>query len=85
MLRPLDLLGDLGGFALGLDVVGLELGLHAVDTWRGSSAVARSALPRFEQEVAGKPVLTRTTSPIWPSLATRSSKNDFHFDSPLDV
>src|SRR5882757_1274571 len=38
------------------------------------SAVARSALPRFNRKLRANPSLTRTTSPIWPSLATRSSK-----------
>ena len=36
--------------------------------------VARSALPRFKRKLRANPSLTRTTSPIWPSLATRSSK-----------
>src|SRR4030081_3754582 len=38
------------------------------------SAVARSALPRFNRKLRANPSLTRTTSPIWPSLATRSSR-----------
>src|SRR5882757_11338011 len=38
------------------------------------SEVARSALPRFNRKLRANPSLTRTTSPIWPSLATRSSK-----------
>ena len=38
------------------------------------SAVARSALPRFKRKLRAKPSRTLTTSPIWPSLATRSSK-----------
>src|ERR1700712_4705949 len=38
------------------------------------SAVARSAFPRFNKKLRANPSLTRTTSPIWPSLATRSSK-----------
>ena len=36
--------------------------------------VARSALPRLSRKLRANPSLTRTTSPIWPSLATRSSK-----------
>src|SRR5437764_7307628 len=38
------------------------------------SAVARSALPRLSRKLRANPSLTRTTSPIWPSLATRSSR-----------
>src|SRR5580692_12034530 len=38
------------------------------------SSVARSALPRGNRKLRAKPSLTRTTSPIWPSLPTRSSK-----------
>src|SRR3984957_12755179 len=38
------------------------------------SVVARNALPRFSRKLRANPSLTRTTSPIWPSLATRSSK-----------
>src|SRR4051794_39111740 len=38
------------------------------------SAVARNALPRLSRKLRANPSLTRTTSPIWPSLATRSSK-----------
>src|SRR4029079_6316407 len=38
------------------------------------SEVARSALPRLSRKLRANPSLTRTTSPIWPSLATRSSK-----------
>src|SRR4051794_8875550 len=38
------------------------------------SVVARSALPRFSRKLRANPSLTRTTSPIWPSLATRSSR-----------
>src|SRR5580658_10048638 len=38
------------------------------------SAVARNALPRGKRKLRAKPSLTRTTSPIWPSLATRSSR-----------
>ena len=38
------------------------------------SAVARSALPRLSRKLRAKPSRTLTTSPIWPSLATRSSK-----------
>ena len=39
-----------------------------------SVTVARNALPRFNRKLRANPSLTRTTSPIWPSLATRSSK-----------
>src|SRR3954467_4986763 len=38
------------------------------------SAVARSALPRLSRKLRPYPSRTLTTSPIWPSLATRSSK-----------
>src|SRR5215831_6017259 len=38
------------------------------------SLVARSALPLGKRKLRAKPSLTRTTSPIWPSLATRSSR-----------
>src|SRR5215471_16352203 len=38
------------------------------------SLVARSALPCGSRKLRAKPSLTRTTSPIWPSLATRSSR-----------
>src|SRR6516165_7636224 len=38
------------------------------------SAVARKALPRLSRKLRANPSLTRTTSPIWPSLATRSSR-----------
>src|SRR6476646_5432548 len=38
------------------------------------ASVARSALPWGSRKLRAKPSLTRTTSPIWPSLATRSSK-----------
>src|SRR5215475_3484 len=38
------------------------------------SVVARSALPRLRRKLRAKPSRTLTTSPIWPSLATRSSR-----------
>src|SRR5262244_1922986 len=38
------------------------------------SLVARSALTFGNRKLRAKPSLTRTTSPIWPSLATRSSR-----------
>src|SRR6185437_14085679 len=38
------------------------------------SLVARSALPRGSRKLRAKPSFTRTTSPIWPSRATRSSR-----------
>src|SRR3954468_3646386 len=38
------------------------------------SSVARSALPLGKRKLRAKPSFTRTTSPIWPSLATRSSR-----------
>src|SRR5215467_2144306 len=38
------------------------------------SFVARSALPCGRRKLRAKPSFTRTTSPIWPSLATRSSR-----------
>src|SRR5580704_16150758 len=47
------------------------------------SSVARSALPRGKRKLRAKPSLTRTTSPIWPSLATRSSKITSISTSPL--
>src|SRR3984957_6242434 len=47
------------------------------------SSVARSALPRGNRKLRAKPSLMRTTSPIWPSLATRSSKITSIATSPL--
>src|SRR6202451_4690613 len=47
------------------------------------SSVARSALPRGNRKLRAKPSLTRTTSPIWPSLPTRSSKITSISTSPL--
>src|ERR1700692_2795252 len=47
------------------------------------SSVARNALPRGNRKLRAKPSLTRTTSPIWPSLATRSSKITSISTSPL--
>src|ERR1700759_4986952 len=38
------------------------------------SEVSHHSLPRFSRKLRANPSLTRTTSPIWPSLATRSSK-----------
>src|ERR1051326_1189830 len=38
------------------------------------SSVARNALPRGNRTLRAKPSLTRTTSPIWPRRATRSSR-----------
>src|SRR5580704_600374 len=38
------------------------------------SLVARNALPWGSRKLRAKPSLTRTSSPIWPSLATRSSR-----------
>ena len=38
------------------------------------SSVARNALPLGSRKLRAKPSFTRTTSPIWPSLATRSSR-----------
>src|SRR5262245_12995379 len=38
------------------------------------SLVARNALPLGKRKLRAKPSLTRTTSPIWPSLPTRSSR-----------
>src|ERR1700751_3464668 len=47
------------------------------------SLVARNALPCGSRKLRAKPSLTRTTSPIWPSLATRSSKITSMSTSPL--
>src|SRR5262245_17092875 len=47
------------------------------------SLVARSALPCGRRKLRAKPSFTRTTSPIWPSLATRSSRMTSIFASPL--
>src|SRR5262245_15803730 len=38
------------------------------------SWVARSALPLGRRKLRAYPSLTRTVSPIWPSLATRSNR-----------
>src|SRR5580704_10599423 len=38
------------------------------------ASVARNAFLRGKRKLRANPSLTRTTSPIWPSLATRSSK-----------
>src|SRR5258705_5261176 len=38
------------------------------------ACVARNALPFGKRKLPAKPSLPRTTSPIWPSLATRSSR-----------
>src|ERR1700722_216101 len=54
--------------------------LRASSWWRWPSnffllpSVARKALPRGSKKLRAKPSLTRTVSPIWPSLATRSNK-----------
>src|SRR5436305_2182930 len=47
------------------------------------SLVARSALPCGSRKLRAKPSLTRTTSPIWPSRPTRSSRMTSILISPL--
>src|SRR4249919_2897123 len=49
------------------------------------SLVARRALPFGSRKLRAKPSLTRTVSPIWPSLATRSSKITSMSVTPSDV
>ena len=47
------------------------------------SAVARSALPRFEQKVAGKPVPDADDFAHLAELGDAFQQNDFHIRSPL--
>jgi hypothetical protein len=79
---PVDLLRDLARFALGLEVVGLEFGLHAVEL----GAVVRGGAQRLaalEQKVAGKPVLDADDFAHLAELGDAFQQNDFHFRSPL--
>ena len=49
------------------------------------SAVARSALPRFKQKIAGKPVLDADDFAHLAELGDAFQQNDFHIRSPLEV
>src|SRR5205814_7258259 len=73
-----DLLGDLARFALGLDVVGLEVGFHAVipGAVLGGGAQCLAAL---EQEIAGKTVANLHDFAHLTELGHAFQQNDFHF------
>ena len=83
-MLAVDLLGDLGGFALGLEVVGLELGLHAVVLGAvvGGGAQRLAAL---QQEIAGKSVLDADDFAHLAELGDAFQQNDFHIRSPFEV
>src|SRR5947209_17390261 len=49
------------------------------------SDVARSALPRGSRKLRAKPSFTRTVSPIWPSLPTRSSRMTSIVVTPFEL
>src|SRR6188768_562532 len=72
-LRPLIFSATLAASPLALRLLASSSAFMPSNLAR-LSAVARSALPRGSRKLRAKPSLTRTTSPIWPSLATRSSK-----------
>ena len=77
-----ELAGDALGLGLELEVARFELHLHAFE-FGALSLVARSALPCGSRKLRAKPSFTRTTSPIWPSLPTRSSRMTSMLVSPL--
>ena len=81
-VAAVDLLGDLGGFALGLEVVGLELGLHAVELGAvvGGGAQRLAAL---QKKIAGKAVLDADDFAHLAELGDAFQQNDFHVRSPL--
>src|SRR6185369_368202 len=72
-LRPLIFSATLAASPLALRLLASSSAFMPSNLAR-LSAVARSALPRLSRKLRANPSLTRTTSPIWPSLATRSSK-----------
>ena len=78
----LDLLGDLGRLALGLEVASLEIGLHAVVLGAvvGGGAQRLAAL---EQEIAGIAVANLHDFAHLAELAHAFQQNDFHIRSPL--
>ena len=82
-LRPSIFSATLAGFALGLEVVGLELGLHAVELGAvvGGGAQRLAAL---EQEIAGKAVAHFDDFAHLAELGHAFQQNDFHVGSPLD-
>jgi hypothetical protein len=82
-VAAVDLLRDLRRFALGLEVVGLELGLHAVELGAvvGGGAQRLAAL---EQKVAGKPVLDADDFAHLTELGNAFQQDDFHFNSPFE-
>ena len=82
-VTAVDLLGDLGGFALGLEVASLELGLHAVEPGAivGSGA---QRLATLEEEISGKAAAHFDDFAHLAELGHAFQQNDFHVRSPLD-
>ena len=69
-----ELLADLVGLALALEVPRLAGRPSCPRTWTCWPRSRAAPCPCGSRKLRAKPSLTRTTSPIWPSLATRSSK-----------
>ncbi len=83
-VAAVDLLGDLGCLALGLEVAGFEFGLHAVEL----GAIVRGGAQRLaalQQKIAGKPVLDADDFAHLAELGDALQQNDFHIGSPLNV
>ena len=81
-VAAVDLLRDLGCLALGLEVAGLEFGLHAVEL----GAIVRGGAQRLaalQQEIAGKSVLDADDFAHLAELGDTFQQNDFHIRSPL--
>ena len=82
-VAAVDLLRDLGCFALRLEVAGLEVGLHALEL----GAIVRGGAQRLaalEQKIAGKAVLDADDFAHLAELGDAFQQNDFHIDSPSE-
>ncbi|OIQ75222.1 hypothetical protein GALL_431150 [mine drainage metagenome] len=83
-VAAVDLLRDLCCLALGLQVAGFELGLHAIEL----GTVVRGGAQRLaalEQKIAGKPVLDADDFAHMTELGDALQQDDFHIRSPFEV
>ena len=81
-VAAVDLLGDLGGLALGLQVAGFEFGLHAVELGAVVGGGAQR-LVALQEEVAGIAVPDADDFAHLAELGDAFQQNDFHIRSPL--
>ena len=80
--RPSIFSATLAASPLALQIVGLELGLHAVELGLVVGGGAQR-LAAFQKKVAGKPVLDADDFAHLAELGHALQQNDFHFGSPL--